>query len=97
MISFCMIAALGVVHKRHPHSRGFVQCEHFADTGGGGGFFRFGRPYIDAKIFRNIWCVRTNKGGRASADKLNLCGIFASAQNFSRFWADVFYGRPLRA
>jgi len=45
------------------------------------------------RIFRNLWCVCTDKGdGWASADILRTRG---RAVNFSRFRADVFYGRPL--
>jgi len=42
------------------------------------------------RIFRNLWCVRTKRGGWASADILRTRGV-----KFSRFCTDVFYGRPL--
>jgi len=66
---------LGVAHKRRPQS---------------GRFFRCGRPQT-LWIFRNLWCVRTDKEGRgwASADK-GVAGV-----NFSRFWTDVLYERSL--
>jgi len=51
----------------------------------------FGAKYL--RIFRNLWCVRTDKGRGFSK-----CGHFedkGKGINFSRFCADVFYGRPL--
>jgi len=50
--------------------------------------------YKNLRIFRNLWCVRTDKGG----GRLSKCGHFANkgeGVNFSRFCADVIYGRPL--
>jgi len=35
---------LGAVRKRRPQTRGFVQCEYFADKKGG--LFRCGRPHF---------------------------------------------------
>jgi len=54
----------------------------------GEAFFRCGhRHFLEQKlqIFRNLWCVRMDKGGWANADKGGV--------NFSQFCADVFYGR----
>jgi len=42
------------------------------------------------RTFRNLWCVRKDRGVWASADILQTGG-----GNFLRFCADVFYGRPL--
>jgi len=44
-------------------------------------FFRCGHLHFLDRIFRNLWCVRTDNGG---------WGV-----NFSRFCVDFFYGRPL--
>jgi len=45
------------------------------------------------RIFRNLWCVRTTRG----EGELRQCGRFSDKEeeevNFSRFCADVFYGR----
>jgi len=38
------------------------------------------------RIFRNLWCIRTDKGG-ASADKRG------GRVNFSRLCANIFYGQ----
>jgi len=43
---------------------GVVQCGHFSDKGERG-FFRCGRPHFlmqKTRIFRNLWCVHTDKG-----------------------------------
>jgi len=57
---------LGTVHKGRPHSGGrwFVQCGDFSDKGRGGIFQMRKSALFDAKlrIFRNLWCVRTDKG-----------------------------------
>jgi len=37
------------------------------------------------RIFRNLWCVRTDKGVEP---------VRTREVNFSRFCADVFYRRP---
>jgi len=45
-------------------------------------------------VFRNLWSVPTDKKGGG----LDQYGHFADKEggiNFSRFFADVFYGRPL--
>jgi len=39
------------------------------------------------KIFRKLWCIRTDKGFEAMRTK-------REEVNFSQFCADVFYGRP---
>jgi len=48
------------------------------------------------RIFRNFWCVRTDKGEGlwAIADIFRTRG---GRVNFTQFCADVFYGQPLTA
>jgi len=72
--------------------KGFVQCGHFADSGGSSDadvrtFWckKFG-------IFRNLWCVRTDKG----VEPVRTFCRQGGGVNFLRFCADVFYGRPLK-
>jgi len=85
---------LSSVHKRRPQSEGVVQCRQFADKG---------KSSSDADvctfwckklwIFQNLWWVRTEKEGVGWAMQ---CGHFSDKRggiNFSRFCADVFYGR----
>jgi len=86
---------LSAVHKRHPQPERFVKCE-FADKGER--FFRCGCSHFlmqKIRFFRNLWCVRTEKGGEG----LSKCGHFADKRargvNFSQICADVFYGLPL--
>jgi len=55
------------------------------------GDFRCGCSHFFAqklRIFRNLWCVRTDKG------KLSQCGHFANKGGGDRIFADVLYGRP---
>jgi len=84
------------VHKRRPQSgRGFVQCGHFSEKGGGG-FCKCGRPQCLVQKnfgffeFFGVSARTRVEGGWASADILRTKGV-----NFSRFCADVFYGRTL--
>jgi len=46
------------------------------------------------RIFRNLWCVRTDKEGGWVGPVRTFCGQEGRV-NFSRFCADVFFGRPL--
>jgi len=58
----------------------------------GQGGSSYGRPHLleqKHRVFRNLWCVRTDKKGWASTDILRQGG-----DNFSRFYMGVFYGRP---
>jgi len=59
---------------------------------GQGRFFRCGRPHFLVKkhrIFWNLWCVRADKRG------LSQFIMRTGGGQFSRFCADVLYGRPL--
>jgi len=47
------------------------------------------------RIFRNLWCVRTDKEGRGGWASADILWTKGEGVNFSRFCADVFYGRPL--
>jgi len=47
---------------------------------------------MQMSIFRNLWCVRTNKGGWASADVFRSRG---GGGQFFAIWADVLYERSL--
>jgi len=83
----------GAVHKRRPQpgGGGFIQCGQ-----GGRGFFRCGRPQFLAQKnsgFFEIYDVTARTRGRG----LSQCGHFADKGrgHFSRFFAGVFYGRPL--
>jgi len=72
------------VHKKRLQSRGFVQCVQE------GGLQMRTFAHLGAK---NIFCgsARTRREeGRVSADILRTRG----GVKFSRFCADVFYGRP---
>jgi len=86
---------LGTLHKRLPKSWGFVQCGHFSDKG----------VSSDADV-RTIWCKKTldfskfmvcphGQGGRGVKPVRTFFGQGERGVNFSRFWKDVFYGRPL--
>jgi len=85
---------LGTVYKTSAvKGSRFVQCGHFADTGGGLQM-RTSALFGAKKLvfFRNLWCVRTDKG------RSSQCGHYAGQRggvNFSRLCADVFYGWPL--
>jgi len=49
-------------------------------------------------IFPNLWCVRMVKGVCTDGGGLSQCVHFADkavGEHFSRFCADIFYGRPL--
>jgi len=74
----------GVVHKERPQSEGgSLSSADIFDIFQTRGFFRCGRPHLWCKKRRIFWklcCVRTDKG---------------EGVNFSRFCADVIYGRPL--
>jgi len=74
---------------------GVVQCGHFTDKGS----FICGRPHFLAKKnfgFFEIYGVSVRTRGEGG---LSQCGHFSNKGggevNFSRFCADVFYGRPL--
>jgi len=77
---------LGAVHKRRLQSEGkglssADKGSSFADV-----------PTLWCKklrIFRNLWCVYTDKRGWASADIFRTRGV-----NFSQL-CGFFYGRPL--
>jgi len=66
------------VHKGHLQSGGgrFVQCGYFAD--------KRGSSVVDVRtfwckkhrIFRNLWCVLTDKGGWVSANREGGGSIF---------------------
>jgi len=47
------------------------------------------------RIFRNLSCVRTNKGEEGLSQFGHFTDMGEGEVNFSRFWADVVYGRPL--
>jgi len=83
---------IGAVHKRRPQSGGICLVRTFC--GQGGGFFRCGRLHFlvqktsDFSKFMVCPHGQERRRGWTSADK--RWGV-----NFSRFCADVFYGRPL--
>jgi len=85
---------LGTVHKRRPQSVRVCPMWTFCRQGG---FFRCGRSHFLAQnvgffeIYRLSAWTR-GEDGWASADILRTRG---EGVNFSRFCADVFYGRPL--
>jgi len=61
-----------------------------------GEFFRCRRLHFlvkEHRIFRNLWCARTDKGEGVEPVR-TFCGQGREI-NFSRFCADVLYGRPL--
>jgi len=81
----------GAVHKRRPQSGGVSKCGHFSDKGGSSDadVRTFWSKIL--RIFRNLWCVRTDKRGGVEPG-----GHFADkggGVNFSRFCADFLYGR----
>jgi len=88
--------SLGDVHKRRPQSGGLSsgQCRHFEDKGIG--------VSSDADV-RTFWCKNFGSfeiyGVSARTRELSQCGHFSNkvggGVNFSRFCADIFYGRPL--
>jgi len=50
------------------------------------------------QIFLNLWYFRTDKGKGGRRGALRQCGRFSDkggGNQFSRFCADIFYGRPL--
>jgi len=47
------------------------------------------------RIFRYLWCVRTNKRRVGVKPVRTFCGQGERGVNILRFCADVFYGRPL--
>jgi len=80
---------LGAVHKRRPQSwgeRGSSSADIFRTMGV---LQMRTSALFSAKYFGflKIYDMSTRTGGRAIADKEGV--------NFSRFCADVFYGRPL--
>jgi len=86
----------GAVHKKRLQLGGrvFVQCGIFYGQGERSVLQMQTSTLFGAKnfrTFRNLWCVRTTRGGG-----LNQSGNFADKRvNFSQFCADFFYGRPL--
>jgi len=88
-----MVRLLGAVHKRRPQSGRFVQCGHFADKGNSTDVRTY--LYIKTSNFSKfILCPHGQRGGG-----LSQCGHFSDKEgrevNFSRFCADIFYGRLL--
>jgi len=65
------------VHKRRPQSEGVVQCGHFAEKGDSSKS-DVRTFWYKLWIFRNLWCVRTDKGG------VSQCGQGRKRVNFSR-------------
>jgi len=71
---------LGVVHKRHSQSGGGGVCSvrtFFGQGGEGGSLDADVRTFWckTLRIFRNLWCVRTDRGGgRVNADILRTRG-----------------------
>jgi len=96
MIFFCRNKGLSLKDVR---SQGVVvRYGHFANKGLGGSsdadVRTFGYKKLrKLRIFRDLWCVRTDKGGRDVESFRAFCG---EGGNFSRFCADVFDGRSLR-
>jgi len=91
LLSFVFI--LGAVQKDvHTRRRRGVSVLTFCGQDGKGGSWHF--LVQKTSDFSNLWCVRTDKRGErgeASADILRSEG----EGNFSRFCANVLYGRPL--
>jgi len=87
---------LGADHKERPHSGGrrrrFVQCpvRTFCGQAGGGSSDTDVRTFWCKKlrIFQNLWGVRTDKRGWASAEILWTRG----RREFLRICADDLYG-----
>jgi len=82
-----IIISYGAVHKGRLQSGGFVQCGHFSDKGGSSDanvrtFWRKKHRFFE------IYGVCTDKGVEP---------VRTRVVNFSRFCADVFYGRSLTA
>jgi len=86
---------LEAVYKRRPQSgrREFVQCRHFAEKG----CFRCGCPHF---FMQKTWDISKfmvcphGQEGKGVEPVLTFCGQ-GRGVNFFRFYADVFYGRPL--
>jgi len=73
---------------------GVVQYGHSADKGVSSGADVRTFWHKKLRIFRNLWCVRMDKAG----GRLSQCRHFSVKREggqFSRFCADVLYGRPL--
>jgi len=83
---------LGTTHKGSPQSgeEGFVQFGHFADKGGSSDADIRTFWCKKHRIFRNLWCICTDKGG----GMLNQCGHFAD-KGEGQFFA-ILCGRPLK-
>jgi len=47
------------------------------------------------RVFRNLWCVHTDKGEEGVKPMRIFFGQEGGGSIFSRFCADVFYGRSL--
>jgi len=56
--------------------------------------FRCGRPQFFLRIFRNLWCVSSDKG-RRRVEPVRTFSRQGGGVNFSRFCVDLLYGRPL--
>jgi len=81
---------LSIKDVRSQGGGGFVQCGHFSDKEGSSveDVRTFGAK--NSGFFRNLWCVRTDRGEVGPV--LTFCG---QGVNFSRIFADVFYEQPL--
>jgi len=86
--NYILVAVRGIGKQKisikdvRSQGRGVVQREHFSDKGG---FFKCGYPHFlvqKLRIFRNLWCVRTDRR------RIELVRIFCGQGrrvNFLRF------------
>jgi len=73
---------------------GFVQCGQFAykEDSSDADVRTFWCKKL--RIFQNLWCVRTDSARKVEQLR-TFCGQRGRRVKFSRFRADIFYGRPL--